>query len=107
MTRSRITTALAMTLTLAALPCGGWASEAETQAPEGPRIICMGDATEPGLLRFAFQAEPATRFRPELLRTAESARRRAPPGAAQPQARTGGQTRAPSLPTLHLPCISG
>lgn len=106
MTRSRITTALAMIFAVAMLTSGAVrASESESQPPEGPRIICMGDATEPGLLRFAFQAEPATRFRPELLRTAEPARRRTPPGAAQ--ARAGGQARAASQPTLHLPCISG
>jgi hypothetical protein len=82
------------------LPVSVWADQAEEQAPEGPRIICLGDAAAPGLLRFAFQAEPATRFAPEVLRIAERGARRAP---AQRQV----APRAPTRPTLHLPCING
>lgn len=72
-------------------------------AQDGTRIVCVGDAPAPSILRFAFQAEPAQRFRPEVLHTADlQPRRQRAPAGRQGQART---QPAPQL--VYLPCING
>ncbi len=78
---------------LAAMPLAAQADERDAPGQDGPIVVCVGDAPAPSVLRFAFQAEPAQRFRPEVLRTAT--RRRAAPTPAAPAS------------VIYLPCING
>ena len=98
-------TMLMLTLTMAlpgAARAGDAAAfEAVAELPAA-RVMCLGAAAFPEMLRFAFQAEPEGNGRPELMRTS-SARR----GARQTAPRHVAPAAAPSLPVLHLPCIQG
>ncbi len=77
-------------------------AEASLVADEAPvmRVICLGDAMAPELLRHTYQSGPEGRLRAEVIRT--SATRRPQPRAAAQQA-----PRPARLPVLRLPCISG
>lgn len=77
--------------------------EAVPELPQA-RVMCVGDAEQPQMLRFAFQAEPEGRDRPEMIRTSSGRQQaRAPRQAAPRQAQ-----RAPAgPPVLWLPCIRG
>ncbi|MBC7431422.1 MAG: hypothetical protein H7345_05080 [Rubritepida sp.] len=66
------------------------------------RVICLGEAALPEMLRFAFQPEPEGDGRPEIVRVADTRRGSRPPAA---QARPA--LRQPGLPLLRLPCIRG
>ena len=100
-----------LVLMLSVTCVAAWSPAARADQPaeagrNGPLVVCVGDAPAPSVLRFAFQAEPAQRFRPEVLRTATPPQPRARPPAARPP----GQARAaqPPLPAVvYLPCING
>jgi hypothetical protein len=69
------------------------------------RVMCIGAAHFPEMLRFTFQSEPEGDGRPEVIRTA-STRRGARPAVHSPTARAATPVAA-SIPVLHLPCIQG
>lgn len=79
--------------------------EASAELPAA-RIMCVGAADFPEMLRFAFQAEPEGRSRPDVIRTGarREARRATRPAALREAAR---QTAPAGPPVLHLPCIQG
>lgn len=95
----RILTMLILSLALPGAARAGEAVafEAVAQWPVA-RVICVGTAAFPEMLRFAFQAEPEGVGRPEVIRTSSNRR------AMRPRA----QLAAPAgIPVLQLPCITG
>ena len=69
------------------------------------RVMCVGEAAMPEMLRFAFQAEPEGRGRPEVIRTLSSRGKR-PRAVAAATPRQARQAQA-GAPMLWLPCIHG
>ena len=68
------------------------------------RVMCVGEAAMPEMLRFAFQAEPEGLGRPEVIRTLSSRGKR--PRALTATPRQARQAQA-GAPMLWLPCIHG
>ena len=66
------------------------------------RVICLGEALLPDMLRFAFQPEPEGDGRPAVVRVADIRR-----GARAKTAQARPAPRQPGLPLLRLPCIRG
>ena len=82
--------------------------EATAELPEA-RVLCVGAADFPEMLRFAFQAEPESNGRPEVFRTAtrrDAEARRTSPRAVTPRAVARNAARA-GPPVLRLPCVQG
>lgn len=102
----RPTLTMLTVLSALALPGLSLAHEAEAFEAVAPlpaaRIMCVGSAAMPDVLRFAFQPEPAGRMRQEALRTSS----RPAPRALQAAPRAAAAA-ATAIPLLRLPCIQG
>lgn len=80
---------------------GGTDFDAVAELPAA-RVICLGEAALPDMLRFAFQPEPEAAGRPEIVRVMDTRR-----GARAVATQARPAPRQPSLPLLRLPCIRG